>query len=121
MPEYSYIAIEDKQRVVAHIFVAPQEVTGLDIGYVEPDEDDEQEADALSVAGDIYIGNPEDGYYTIDFDLHQRNGTDVFSFGEEEYDLSRGRCFVVKQRYAVAQLPYQSKEEAARHLAKRKR
>jgi hypothetical protein len=114
-PRYEYIAVEDGSRDLAHIFVAPQEFPGLDIGYINP----VKSARGMTIGGDIYIGNAQDGYYTIDFEMTIRDGVDgAFEFGDDDYDLTKGRCFLVKEGYEIVQLPCQSKEEAVRLLGK---
>jgi hypothetical protein len=118
-PDFDYIAVEEGGRAVAHVFVAPQELKGLDIGYVELDEEEEEDEEGPSVAGDVYIGNETDGYFTLDFELSADGNT--LLLGDYEYKLRRGRCFLVKEGYEVVQLHCQTKDEAERYLAKQKR
>jgi hypothetical protein len=121
-PNYEYIAIEEGGQPLAHVFVAPQELKGLDIGYVDLDEDegeDEDDEEGPRWGGDVFIGNEKDGYFTLDFELDGDGKT--LTLGDDEYKLRRGRCFLVKEGYEVVQLRCQTKDEAERYLAKQKR
>ena len=67
---FDYIAIEHYGVPVAHLFVAPQELSGLSIGYIEPAID----GISTTIGGDIEIGNAADGSFLIDFEVTFRNG-----------------------------------------------
>jgi len=67
----------------------------LDIGYVD---DSDADTKKRAIAGDVFIGNKKDGYFTINLELTVKEGAEgPLDFGDEEYDLSEGRCFVVKK------------------------
>ena len=114
--KYDYIAITHGERPVAHVYVAPQELSGLDIGIDERDEPD----GSKTISGDVFIGNENDGAYTIEFSVTvDKGGVDgLLQFGEREYDLSKGRCFVVRPGYKISQLPCMTKEEGLARLKK---
>lgn len=111
--EYDYIAIEHDGAAIAHVFVAPQELTGLEVGYIDPVEDESE----VTVGGDVMIGNPNDGYYTVAFETKIEKGSaQRLLLGENEYELRNGIAFVIKPGYRVSQLRCQSKAEALSNL-----
>ncbi|MBB3210730.1 hypothetical protein FHS27_006578 [Rhodopirellula rubra] len=111
--QYLHIPIEYRGTTVADVFVASQELSGLEIAYIDADEDDDSE----TIGGAVMIGNGKDGYYNIDFELtpdHRRDG--MLDFADEDYDLSKGRAFLVKTGYQTVQLSAQSFDEALKQL-----
>jgi hypothetical protein len=111
--EYLHIPIEYRGKTVADVFVAPQELSGLSIGYIDADEDDDSE----TIAGEVAIGNCNDGFYNIGFELtleHRSDGT--LDFGDEDYNLSEGRAFLVKTGYQIVQLAARTYDEALKLL-----
>jgi hypothetical protein len=107
--QYTYVSIEHDGVPLAHVFVAPQELSGLEMGYIDPDDDEEYD----TVGGDVMIGNPEDGYYTIAFETTNADGSfRGLLLGENDYKLQDGAAFVIKPGYGVSQLHCQSKDEA---------
>ena len=112
---FDYIAIEHHGVPVAHLFVAPQELPGLSIGYIEPEID----GTATTIGGDIEIGNAEDGSFLIDFEVTFHKGVaGPLLLGDQEYDLKNGRAFVVTPGYRMSQLKCRTKEEALKVLPK---
>ncbi len=112
---FDYIAIEHYGVPVAHLFVAPQELSGLSIGYIEPAID----GISTTIGGDIEIGNAADGSFLIDFEVTFRNGiAGPLMLGNSEYDLKNGRVFVVTPGYRMSQLKCRTKEEALKVLPK---
>ena len=116
--KYDYIPIEHNQRTIAHVFVAPQELKGLSIGYIDPETDKH----SVTIGGEIEIGDSEDGTYALDFEMTITKGAEgELSLGDEEYDLKKGRAFVVKEGYKVHQLRCQTKDEALALLTQLKK
>lgn len=113
--KYDYIAIEDGTRTIAHVFVAPQDLSGLDIGS---DEKIDPDTDAKTISGDIFIGNETDGAFTIEFSITIDNSgvEGPLQFGDQEYEMSNGRCFVVGTGYEISQLPCTTKDEGFARL-----
>ena len=110
---FDYIAIEHNGVAVAHLFVAPQELTGLSIGYIEPS----VEGSATTIGGDIEIGNANDGSFLIDFEVTFTRGiAGPLLLGDHHYDLKRGRAFVVTPGYRISQMKCQTKEDAVKNL-----
>jgi hypothetical protein len=110
---FDYIAVEHNGAAVAHLFVAPQELPGLSIGYIEPG----IEGSATTIGGDIEIGNAKDGSFLIDFELTFTNGVaGPLLLGDQQYDLKRGRAFVVTGGYQISQLKCQTKDDAVKAL-----
>lgn len=111
--EYLHIPIEYRGKTVADVFVAPQDLPGLEIEYIDADEDDDSE----TIGGAVMIGNGKDGFYSIDFEItpdHRSDGT--LDFADEEYDLSKGRAFLVRTGYQTVQLAAQTYDEALKQL-----
>ena len=111
--EYLHIPIEYRGRTVADVFVAPQDLPGLEIAYIDADEDDDSE----TIGGEVQIGNVKDGFYNIDFELtpDDRSGG-TLDFADEDYDLSKGRAFLVKTGYRTVQLAAHTYKEALKLL-----
>ena len=106
---YTYVPIEHNDVVIAHVFVAPQELTGLEMAYIDDDEDDTDDI----VGGDVMIGNPEDGYYTVAFESTAADGSfHELLLGERDYKLKDGTAFLIRPGYRVSQLRCHSKDEA---------
>ena len=111
--EYLHIPIEDRGKTVADVFVAPQDLPGLQIEYIDADEDDDSE----TIGGAVMIGNAEDGFYNIDFEITpDHRDDDTLDFGDEDYDLSEGRAFLVKTGYQIVQLAARTYDEALKLL-----
>ena len=110
---FDYVAIEHNGVAVAHLFVAPQELPGLSIGYIEPGID----GSATTIGGDIEIGNATDGSFLIDFELTFTRGVaGPLLLGDHQYDLKLGRAFVVTRGYRISQLKCQTKQDAVKVL-----
>lgn len=113
---YDSIPITDNDRVVAHVLFAPLSLPGIDIGLGRNDGAD----GCATIYGDLFIGTPINGYYTVPFEVTTNKGADgLLLLGEEEFDLTAGRCFLLKDEYevTVTQLPCFSKEEGLQWLA----
>ncbi len=107
--KYDYIAIQDGTRDVAHVFVARQDLSGLDIGVdTSTDPDD----GSKTISGDVFIGNENDGAYTIDFSvtIDKKGVEEPLTFGDRDYNQANGRCFVVRPGYKISQLPCMTKD-----------
>jgi hypothetical protein len=111
--EYLHVPIEYRGATVADVFVEPQDLSGLEIAYIDADEDD----DAATIGGAVMIGNGKDGYYTIDFELTPRHREEnTIDFADEDYDLSSGRAFIVKTGYETLQISAQNYDDALKQL-----
>lgn len=110
---FDYMAIEHDGTAVAHLFVAPQELKGLSIGYIKP----VIEGSKTTIGGDIEIGNANDGSFLMDFEVTFTNGVPgPLLLGDRQYDLKLGRAFVVNRGYQLAQMKCQTKEDAIKNL-----
>jgi hypothetical protein len=113
IPLYHELHVRDGERIVAWVFVAPQDLPGADIGVGRQDQPD----GGTTLYGDVFCGNAEDGAYLIPVEVDVGKGPDgPFLLGEERYDLSAGRCFVVRPGHIVEQLPHSSDVEARAQL-----
>jgi hypothetical protein len=110
---FDYIAIEHEGNAIAHLFVSPQELPGLSIGYIRPVVD----GSSTTIGGDIEIGNASDGSFLLDFEVIFKKGIPgPLLLGSEEYDLKKGRTFVVMPGYTMRQMKYATKEDALKNL-----
>jgi len=110
---FDYVAIEHNGAAIAHVFVAPQELKGLMIGYITPHID----GATTTIGGDLEIGNANDGSFLMDFELTYTNGVaGPLLLGNRQYDLKKGRAFVVTAGYKISQMKSQTKDDAIKNL-----
>jgi hypothetical protein len=113
---YHEVQIRDGDRVVAWVYVGPQDSPGvcIAIGRMEHPEG------GVTLYGDLLCGNPRDGGHLIDVEVTIGGGTDgpLMLGPGARYDLSRGRCFVVRPDHEVEQLPYRTGPEGWEALSR---
>jgi hypothetical protein len=112
-PEYHELHVCDGDRVVAWVFVGPQDLPGasLSTGRLERPEG------GSVIYGDLLCGTDRDGAWLIDVEVNVGDGPDGPLLLGTRYDLARGRCFVIRPNYRVEQLPFVTPAEARQHLA----
>ena len=111
--DYGTIEIGDGEIAIVHVFVAPQDLRGLEIACMDPVEEDH----GTTVGGDVMIGNPDAGYFNVPFEIWHRDGKVTRCLiGTEEFQLERGSVFVIGRGYTVAQVDCHSFEEALNTL-----
>lgn len=111
---YYEVQIRDGDRVVAWVFVGPQDKPGVCIAMGRTECPDGGE----TLYGDLLCGNPRDGGHLIDVEVTVGRGADGPLLLGDRYDLARGRCFVVRPGHTVEQLPYPSGPEGWAALAR---
>lgn len=99
---YYEVQIRDGERIVAWVFVGPQDTPGVNIGIGRMEEPE----GGTTLYGDLLCGNTEEGGYLIDVEVTVGQGPDGPLMLGDWYDLSRGRCFVIRPEHEVEQLPY---------------
>ena len=104
---YYEVHVRDGVRVVAWVFVGPQDTPGVcfAIGRMEHPER------GATLYGDLLCGNRQDGGYLIDVEVTVGRGPDGPLMLGDRYDLSRGRCFVIRPGHEVEQLRYMTGPE----------
>jgi hypothetical protein len=113
---YHELHIRDGERIVAWIFVGPQDLPGVFIAIGR----EEHPEGGTTLYGDLLCGNPKDGGYLIDVEVTVGKGPDgpLMLGGGDRYDLSRGRCFVIRPGHEIEQLPYMNGAEAWEALSR---
>lgn len=110
---YHELHVLDGQRVVAWVFVAPQDLPGasMEVGRLD------KPGGGATLYGDVFCGNSQDGAYLVPVEVDIGDGPDgPLLLGDERYDLSAGRCFVIRPGHVVERLPQASAEDARRFL-----
>ena len=110
--KYGHVDIKDNDRIVAHVIYSHQSLGGkVTMGEGRNEEDQT----AIVIYGNLYFG--EDGGYEIPFEVTVTDdGDEAFSLGETEFELSRGRCFLIDSHYDVRQLPFGDLSSALKQL-----
>ncbi len=110
---YHELHVLDGERIVAWVFVAPQDLPGasMEVGRLE------QPGEGAVLYGDVFCGNGQDGAYLIPVEVNVGVGSDgPLLLSSERYDLAAGRCFVIRPGHIVERLPHTSATDARQHL-----
>ena len=81
---------------------------------------EEQPGGGATLYGDLLCGNTKEGGYLIDVEVTVGREPDgrLMLGGGDRYDLSRGRCFVIRPGHEIEQLPYMNGPEAWEALSR---
>ncbi len=105
---YHEVHVRDGDRVVAWVFVGPQDTQGVCVAMGRTEDPD----GGATLYGDLLCGTNDAGGYLIDVEVTVGAGPDGPLMLRDRYDLSRGRCFVIRPGHEVEQLPFMAGAEA---------
>jgi hypothetical protein len=98
------VHIRDGDRVVAWVFVGPQDLPGVYIAMGR----EEQPNVGATLYGELLCGDPTHGGHLIDVEATAGREPDgpLTLGGGDRCDLSRSRCFAVRSDHEVEQMSY---------------